>query len=56
VQQSDAYYCPLVALQARDRKSGTIVALKLYRMHKLNGISSHQVAREVSMSLQHLTN
>lgn len=37
----------LLILQARDRKSGTVVALKLYRMHKLNDISNHQVAREV---------
>lgn len=35
-------------LQAKDRRSGMTVALKLYRMHKLNDISSHQVAREVS--------
>jgi hypothetical protein len=35
------------AAQAKDRKSGVVVALKLYRMHKLNEISSHQVAREV---------
>jgi hypothetical protein len=34
-------------VQAKDRKSGLTVALKLYRMHKLNDISSHQVAREV---------
>lgn len=42
-------------VQARDRRSGTIVALKLYRMHKLNDISRHQVAREVRlhMGLQH---
>jgi hypothetical protein len=39
------------ALQAKDRKSGNVVALKLYRMHKLNEISSHQVAREVSQQL-----
>lgn len=37
----------MTVLQAKDRQSGTIVALKLYRMHKLNNISSHQVAREV---------
>jgi hypothetical protein len=36
--------------QAKDRVSGTVVALKLYRMHKLNDISSHQVAREVRHS------
>jgi hypothetical protein len=35
-------------LQAFDRVSGSTVALKLYHMHKLNTISSHQVAREVS--------
>jgi aurora kinase len=42
-------------MQARDSKSGTIVALKMYRMHKLNDISSHQVAREVRLhvALQH---
>lgn len=39
------------ALQAKDRKSGTVVALKLYRMHKMNDISSHQVAREVRQQL-----
>lgn len=38
--------------QARDRKSGTVVALKLYRLHKLNDISNHQVAREVSSQAQ----
>jgi hypothetical protein len=37
--------------KARDRVSGSIVALKLYRMHKLNDISSHQVAREVLLWL-----
>lgn len=41
--------------RAKDRVSGTVVALKLYRMHKLNDISSHQVAREVRLhiGLQH---
>jgi hypothetical protein len=41
----------LLVLQARDRKSGVVVALKLYRMHKLNDISSHQVAREVRSAI-----
>jgi hypothetical protein len=37
--------------KARDRVSGRVVALKLYRMHKLNEVSSHQVAREVRSGL-----
>lgn len=38
-------------LQAMDRRSGQVVALKLYHMNKLNAISSHQVAREVRLHI-----
>jgi hypothetical protein len=49
VGQQPSLRMPLHLLQAFDRVSGCTVALKLYHMHKLNSISSHQVAREVSV-------